>query len=256
MLNRTIAALVTAAALTACQTPPDIAQLENQNASLVQRLDQANAEIRSLKATQNNLQAEKAELSRVIGVLGQEKSSHVESSINLRGDVRAFVQQQVDGLKQFLLDSDLLDYVGGERVDRQQLDEQALLVVDLANPAPRSGVLTGVGGYFKQTGAFTVKVLRGVDKQLVVIWESQPITVAEVGAQSRSFNVSVGIEKGDFIAYQFPAGGMVGFDRGTGDSRVSDELLTLGGMLRYSELGAAGERRSYSIGVFGLLNRE
>lgn len=257
MKLKTLSAVVICSALlTACQTPPDIKKLQDQNTTLEQRLSKANSEIGTLQADKKSLENDNAELNRVISVLGQEKSSHVESSINLRSEVRQFVQMQVDALKQFLLDSDLLDYVGGELVMRPSMDAEPMLVVDLSNPAPRSGVLTGVGGYFKQTGSFTVKVMRQVGEELVVVWESQPVAVEEVGIQRLNFAISVGIQKGDFLAYAFPAGGIVGYDRGTASTRFTQKAVGLGETIRLGALDGADERRAYSVGVFGLLNRE
>jgi hypothetical protein len=240
--------------VSACQSPPNIQQLQNENNALQQQLSSSNQQVELLEADKEVLQNDMAELQRVMGVLGQEKSSRVTESTNLRGEVRQFVQLQMDSLKQFLLASDLLDYIGGETVARSKVDESPMLVVDLYNAVPRNGILTGLRGYFQRPGSLSVRVLRPVEDDLVVIWASRSIEVQEQGEQQLKFPVSVGVEKGDHLAYYFAEPGMVSFDTGTGDSRYLSSDKLVGNIVRPSSLKGANEKRAYSVGVFGLLN--
>src|SRR5690606_13496874 len=128
------------------------------------------------------------------------------------------------------------------------------LLLDLANPVPGAGRLTGVGGYFVNAGKFSVKVLRPVDNKLVVIWESQSLHVTQPGIQHIPFTVSVVVEKGDVIAYQLNENISIAFDEGTGDTRFRKESLGLGQTVSASAFGGEKRRRTYSLGVFGLLN--
>lgn len=253
-IKPTLACVAVVLPLAGCQTPPDIQALQDKNGSLQLQLEQAKGDINKLQADKVLLEQDVAELNRVISVLGQEKSSRVEESTNLRGQVRQFVQTQIDNLKQFLLAADLVDYVGGELVERASVDDEPLLVVDLMNKIPLGGSLTGVGGYFQGSGTVSVKVLRPINGNLVAVWSSQPITISERGSQRLKFPVVVGVEKGDVLGYYFSQPGMVGFDTGTGDSRYDDEDITVGSSLRQSSLNGEKARRAYSIGVFGLLN--
>jgi hypothetical protein len=240
--------------VSACQTPLNIQQLENENSALQQQLSSSNQQLELLQADKEVLQNDMTELQRVMGVLGEEKSSRVTESTNLRGEVRQFVQLQMDSLKQFLLASDLLDYIGGETVARSKVDENPLLVVDLYNAVPRNGILTGLRGHFQSPGSLSVRVLRPVEDDLVVIWASQSIEVQGQGEQQLKFPVSVGVEKGDVLAYYFAQPGMVSFDTGTGDSRYSSSDKLVGNIVRPSSLKGASDKRAYSVGVFGLLN--
>ena len=237
-----------------CQTAPDLKALQDENGSLQQQLTQADHNISTLEADKALLKQDVDELNRVVGILGQEKTSRVTESTNLRGQVRQFAQLQIDSLKQFLLASDLLDYIGGELVERSSVDEKPLLVVDLFNEVPRNGTLTGVGGYFQSVGDVSVKVLRPISGNLVVVWSSQAINVPERGVQRLNFPVSVGVEKGDVLAYYFSQPGLVGFDTGTGDARYLSEDTVVGATVKHSSLKGENDKRAYSVGVFGLLN--
>lgn len=240
--------------LAGCQAPPDVKALQDKNGALQQQLDQARGDIDKLQADKVLLEQDVAELKRVINVLGQEKSSRVEESTSLRGQVRQFVQLQIDNLKQFLLAANLVDYVGGELVERAAADDKPLLIVDLMNQVPLAGTLTGVSGYFQNTGQLSVKVLRPIGDNLVVVWSSKNIDITERGLHRMKFPVVVGVEKGDVLAYYLSAPGMVGFDTGTGDTRFEDKDILVGNAIKRSSLGGEKARRSYSIGVFGLLS--
>lgn len=240
--------------LAACQTQPNIQQMEEKNDALQAELEKANRNIEVLQTREGQLQAEVAELNRIMDVLDTEKTVRVQESSELRGQVRRFVQQHIDALKEFLVKSDLLDYVGGELVQRSHVDNESVLVVDMANPIPADGTLTGVSAHFINPGHFTVQVLRPVDEQLVVIWQSESLQAPKTGVTRVNFPVSVGVEQGDYVGYYFSAAGLVSYDRGTGDARYQDKPVALGELVKTSRLKGEDQKRAYSVGVYGLLN--
>ena len=241
------------ALLVGCQAPGNIQQLQSQNQSLSNKLNTAQKQITNLQTEQNKLRAELKEAKRVIGVIDDEKSARITESTSLRGQVRTFVQNQIDSLKAFLVNSNLLDYIGGEPVRRQKYDNRPMMLVDLKNRVPQAGVLTGVGGYFVKPTKMVVKVLRLVNDKLVVVWESRPLIISRSGLVKQNFSVSVGVEKGDIIGYHFPKLSTVSFDEGTADTRYSEENLKLGKAVNLSDLSGKHQRRAYSLGVYALL---
>lgn len=241
-------------ALGACAAPPQTQNLINENKSLQGQLVEASSRISKLETDNRLKQQEIDELSRVLGVLDTEKSSRVQESSVLRGQVRNFVQNQIDSLKDFLVLGDLLDYIGGELVERSAVEDKSLMIVDLANPIPRNGTLTGVGAHFSFPSPFIVKILRPAGDQLVVIWESKLIMVREAGPMRYDFPVTVGLEQGDYMAYYFPESTGISFDEGTSDVRYMTRDVKLGDDIRKSSLLGDSKKRAYSIGVYGLLN--
>ena len=240
--------------LAACQTQPNIKQMEDENRALEAELAKANRNIEALQTRESQLQAQVAELNRIMDVLDTEKTVRVQESSELRGQVRRFVQQNIDALKEFLVQSDLLDYVGGELVQRENVDNESLLLVDMANPIPADGTLTGVSAHFVNPGHFTVQVLRPVDDQLVVIWQSETLQAPKAGVTRVNFPVNVGVEQGDYVGYFFHAAGLVSYSRGTGDTRYQNTHVNLGEAIKVSRLKGDREKRAYSVGVYGLLN--
>lgn len=254
MIRKGLVVLACTLIVTGCQVPPNIKELNDRNQTLQGQLSKANEQITQLQAQERLLQKDIAELNRVISVLDTEKSSRVRESSQLRGQIRKFQQQQIDELKEFLVREDLLDYIGGELVERAQLEEKPLLIVDLGHPVPKNGTLTGLGGFFAKPAPFKVKVLRQVEDDLVVIWESKPITPKQPGINRIHFPVTVGVEQGDVLGYFFPTLTGVTFDTGSGDVRYLQEDLRPGGKVRRSALLGDGKKRAYSIGVYALLN--
>ncbi len=245
--------LLASLTVTACQAPPDMQQLETEKQALQVELQAAEQEISRLKSERDTLQSELNEADRVIDVMGGEKSARVKESSTLRNEVRRFVQRQIDSLKLFLVKGDLLDYVGGEQVARKKYDNRPLTLIDLQNPVPRAGVLTGAGGYFAKPTQMIVKVLRPVNEQLVVIWESQPLAINKAGKVNVSFPLTVGVEKGDVLGYYFPQLATATFDTGTADTRYTKDNLRPGSKIKASSLSGKRERRAYALGVYGLL---
>jgi outer membrane murein-binding lipoprotein Lpp len=249
-----VAVFASVLGLVACQTSPQMEELRSRNQKLEQQLSQARSEVDALAAENQSRQQTIQELKRIMAILEAEKTSRSAESTELRRQVRGFVQGQIDALRSFLVRGELLDYIGDELVVRNQIKSDPLLLVDLANPVPRNGSLTGVAAHFSQPASFRVKIFRPVEDELVVIWESALIDVQEAGPFRYQFPVSVGIERGDYLGYHFPQNTAVAFDAGTGNTRYSKRDVKLGQTIAINSLNGADEQRAYSIGVYGLLN--
>jgi len=239
--------------LSGCQTPVSTQELQRRNQSLEQQLTSAEKKIEALKSERQQLQKELEESNRVREIIGKEKSSRFNESTQLRSQVRHFVQDQIDVYKSFLVNNNLLDYVGGELVKRKQYDNRPIMLVDLQNVIPRPGVLTGIGAYFVKPTQLTVKILRKIDDKLVVVWESHPLNISKTGLIKTRFDVTVGVEKGDVLGYYFPKAATVAFDKGTGDTRYLSRNLRPGSGITPSSLDGEEQQRAYSLGVYGLL---
>lgn len=239
--------------LLSCQTSPNIQRLEMEKAEVEAELESARQQISSLESERRILAGDNAELKRVMAILDTEKSSRTQESTQLRMQVRKFTQAQIDNLKEFLVQSDLLDYIGEEIFDRTKMGAEPGVLVDFANPIPRNGSLIGVNGYFAQPTHFFVNVLRPLNDRYVVIWQSQVVEVNKLGYQRVRFPVSVGVEKGDVIAYDFPVSIGVKYDQGTGNTLMSKRSYPLGASIEAGSLKGEEERRAYSLGVIAIL---
>ena len=237
-----------------CQTTPQITQLQTKNTALESELREAQLQIQQLQRHEEQLQGQVQELEKLTDVLAVEKSSRVQESSELRVEVRKFIRQQIDDLKDFLVHGDLLDYIGSELVERSYVEATPLSLVDLAHPMPRPGLLNSVTGFFTGPTYLQVKVLRPVADSFVVIWESPSLTVSQAGENTLQLPVTVGVEPGDVIAYVFPESVNVSFDKGTGDTRYTRKDLALGDTESAASLSGANEKRAYSLGVYAILD--
>jgi len=239
--------------LSACQTPINTQELESRNQSLKTQVEVAQDKIRTLESERQQLQGALDESNRILKIIGKEKSSRFTQSTLLRSQVRQFAQDQIDVYKSFLVNNNLLDYVGGELVNRKQYDNRPIMLVDLKNTIPRPGVLTGIGAWFVKPTQMTVKVLRKIEDKLVVVWESRTLNISKTGMIKTRFKVTVGVEKGDVLGYYFPKAATVAFDKGTGNTRYLNQNLRPGSSISPSSLDGEEQQRAYSLGVYGLL---
>jgi len=236
-----------------CAATGDIKVLQDKNTQLQADLNQSLVNISSLEADKRDLIKEINGLKHVQSVLRTEKSSRVQESGRLRSQTRIFVNEEINRFRGFLKASDLLDYVGGELVRRPNVEGEQQLVVDLGNPIPRTGNLTSVGGYFAEAGSFSTVILRQIEDEFIVVWESRPFQVPDTGPSRFEFQVSVSVEAGDVLGYVFSEKVIIPFDKGTGTARYVDEIAKFGDRVRSSALRGSDEKRAYSVGVFGFL---
>ncbi len=252
-LFRSCIAAVVCVSLIACQSTPEVQQLKDENTLLKAEIKKTRQEIANVRSEHKIMAADNTELKRVMSILDTEKANRTEESAVLRAQTRRFTQATIDQLKKFLVHSNLLDYVGEELFERTKMDIEPAVLVDMANPIPRSGTLVGVHGYFAQATRFSVYVLRPVGERLVVIWQSPEIRAENIGSERIKFPVGVGIEKDDIIAYDFPESIGIKYDQGTGNTLMAKKALILGASFATSSLRGQEEQRAYSIGVTAIL---
>ena len=227
--------------------------LEDKNRDLESQLLAVDRELDRLRLDNRLLKAELSEQKRLSEILDLEKSSRKQASHDLKMLIRQYMQRELDQLKDFLLQTDILDYVGSEQIARTEFDAAPAALVDLANPVPRRGTLTGFSAVLAAPTKVSVAVLRPLNGRYVVVWKSQEFEVNETGAIRLSFPVSIGVEQGDVLAYEFSESVEVSFDRGTGDTRLFSKRFSLGDFISLADLKQKKEKRAYSLGVFAIL---
>jgi len=254
-MRSVISIILCSTILVGCGSTSNKNDLQEVVTNLESQLSVAKTENNKLQNENSLLQFNLVKLNRVVSALDTEKTSRVKESSVLRHRVRKFVQNEITGLKSFLVEGGLLDYIGGELVQRGSTEDSPMTIVDLNNSINSSGVLTSVGAYVIKPTTVTVKVLRYIESNLVVVWESNPIQMNLIGPNRHQFVNSVSVEKNDVVAYEFSKNVGVGFSEGTADSRYSMSPLRLGDSIHVSSLLGAQKKRAYSIGVYGLLNQ-
>jgi len=185
--------------------------------------------------------------------LEKEKTAQAEETSIVRREARVFVQEQMGTLREFSENKELLDYVGGEPINRTEIGGENLLLVDMKNLIQTSGTLLGGKVFAKSKTNLSFCILRPQGNNLVVLWISKPATVPKGGLFRVTFDVPVAAEKGDLIGL-FSSGKLqIPFDYGTGDTRTIVGPVTVGKVIPIDDL-EDGEKRTYSFGVSGFLD--
>jgi hypothetical protein len=249
MLRYPLMLLVVPVLLTGCASTQ---QLKHERDVLAAELSVERDRVAQLKEEKRNLEERVASLEGIGNVLQKEKARRVEDAIGVRREVRGFVKAQVDALSAFSQRAQLLDYLGGEIIERSMTDGQNVLLVDDRNiiPAPA----TGLGGRFLSKGRMPCHfcVLRGQDQTLAVVWMSGLFNAPGAGVHDVDFKIPVGVEKGDRIGLLAPAECLVPFDEGTGKTIVFPGPVRPGQRIDSSKTGKPSTR-TYSFGIIGFL---
>ncbi len=222
-----------------------------QNIQILQQENQdLKARLRTAKTRNQELQHQVEECRALSETLAKEKKAKEEDITSLREITRAFLKSQFDALTAFSRHDELMDYVGGELIERARKDGKNLTVVNLA-PLGRNCVVYCVKGLFDPGTKVKLKLFRPTDQGLLCIWESPVLVAAASGVQKLDLDTPLNALKGDVIGFYFPDKPGTPYDLATGSFRVFTGEIKLG-----KPLPAAGQadHRNYSIGISGLLD--
>ena len=240
--------------LAGCSTASKkVALLEQQNLSLSTDLQATRDTVARLEKENAGLSTELEKQVSITETLGKEKAVRIKESGTLRQDTRTFLKAQISALREFSQKSDFLDYIGGELINREKSEEQGLTLVDMKNNIHSSGSLLGTWGYFTSPCSYVVNILRKANDEWLVVWQAGPFTVEGTGIQRFGFDIPVSVEQGDMVAYTFQGAVGVPHSSGTGDTLYTDKRFKVGGKVPAPDLYGKSEKRTYSIGVVGIL---
>ncbi len=240
--------------LTGCVgTPEKMKMLEEQNLALTTDLTATKGRVADLEKDKANLEARVDDLTKIAAALEKEKGVREEEAGKLRQDVRSFLKDQISTLRTFSKNQSFLDYVGGELMTRLEQEGENLTLIDLNHRIPSGGSLIGTWGYFTAPCSYQVFVMRKVEEGWFAVWQAGPFQVTQPGLNKMEFQVPFSVAEGDTVAYAFEGPVAVPYNRGTGETLYTEEKVTMGGRFMIADLDGKDDRRTYSIGVVGLL---
>ena len=210
-MKKVIFTLLILLILTACKSsiPEKIQLLEQQNKDLNVSLQTTQNYVTELEKQNTDLAASLDVQNNISNALGKEKEAHVKKSLNLQQNIRSFLKSQMSIFREFSQNSDLLDYIGGELIERKKLEDKDLALVDLRNRIPSGGTLLGTCGYFSSPCRYLINILRKANDEWFVVWQAGPFDVSGTQKQTFDFRVPVSVEKGDVVAYAFQGSGNI-----------------------------------------------
>lgn len=245
--------IIGATLLSGCKsTDPKLA---SENNRLRQQVDQQIQRIHELTEGKALLAQQNEDLRRKNGVLQSEKGDVVGDLSTLRSQVRRSVVEQISDLKGFLSKSELLDYIGAEIIPRNNIEARSITLIDAEHPIPYSGSINALGAYVVKPTKVKLQILRPTDNNTYIsVWDSPLISLDIIGENTVNFSASIGIKKGDVIAYYFPENVGVGYDSGIGSMLHTSKPIDNSGDIRVNKLKPFKNGRNYAIGVYALLD--
>jgi len=216
------------------------------------RVSQLRQEIKDADSRREAAERDLAGQKEIEQTLRREKQALTEDGAVVRREARSFVKAQMQVLRDFSENKAILDYVGGELIPREHGGGKTLLLVDLQNPLPSTGILLGGKLLANDKTDVSFCILRPQGKNLVVVWMSELTAIPKTGISVVTFNTPVTAEKGDLIGLYSPADVQVPFSRGTGDTRTLEGPIKVGQVVPVEALNQDGSRM-YSFGVAGFL---
>ncbi len=238
---------------TGCATDTQLTQLKKDNSVLSAQLNTANNDINKLKREKETLQQEIDYLDEVKSVLGREKEARITQSRATVSEVQGFVRSQVKALSLFSKSEGILDYTGGELLDRSKLSGKNQLLVDLKHPVSADGSVMGGRVYARHAGIVSFCVLRPAGSGYVVVWKSKDFSAIGSGAERFTFGTMISVKSGDIPALYCPGIVPVPFDEGTGKTGVRSGKVKPNSSISNSDLSTSGNR-TYSFGIEGLIH--
>lgn len=223
------------------------------SAALQQRIQMLEGQLAVEKAEKEDLQTQLQTLREITHTLEKEKGVRVEETAAVRSQIRSFVQLQVETLRDFSQNTELMDYVGAEILSRSKTGGNNLLLVDLQNSFKENTTVISGRLYGKSDTKAVFCLLRPQGDTLDVIWMSKVFNIPTEGVFKVSFDTPVTAKMNDIIGLYCP--GVVGipYDIGTGDTRSIQGPVDTGMKIRIDSLDGK-QKRAYSFGINGFFN--
>ena len=224
----------------------DLAAARERAAELETVIQQKEQEIERLRDENQVLEDSRVSLDR-------EKTIRIEQAREIRGIARRFIRAQTSALRLFSENPALLDYLGGEPIDRSRHEEgKSVLIIDLARPLPSAAMIFSGQIYQRVPLPFFFCLIRAQNQDYSVVWMSQEFNPAEPGFSTVSFEAGITAQKGDFLAVYCPRGVGMPYDELGGRCAVIKGSIGVGQAVS-SKTFADPTTRGYSFGVLGFL---
>ena len=247
--------LLFAVLVSGCATPDQqTLQLQTENQELKRDVEEKNAQIKSLVDQNANLEADLAYCDKRSGVLEKEKTSRIDEANAIRKGVREFTDQVMSSMQTYFQRAEIVDYVGSELFARASVDTlKNILLVDLKNPIKVNGTVIGGRAYVTAPTRVQFCLIRQDEGKgkFVVVSLTPPVTAADAGMQSWTFDVPMSAKEGDLIGVFLPDDANIPYDDAdTGQVVAVPGPVKINAAVALSA-GGAKNKRAYSFGVVG-----
>jgi hypothetical protein len=232
----------------------DAQQMADENKGLRQELQANERTIQGLNREKDRLTEDLAYSTHRNDILEKEKTARIDEASQTRKGVREFTDQVMNSLQTYFQKAEVVDYIGGELIARDNVDTtKNMLLVDLGNPLRADGTVIGARAYLTGPSRLQFCLLRADESnsKFTIVSITPPIIAADSGSQSWSFEVPMAGQKGDLIGVYMPDDVSIPYDDAdTGHVVWAPGPAKLNSAVTV-KVGSARNKRAYSFGVVG-----
>lgn len=221
---------------------PEVQQLRQQLRQLEERV--ADQEMENAR-----LKSELAEYQELSATLEDEKDAKNIKLMAIKSKTRMFIKEGFDSLNHFSKNRELMDYIGGELIERKKKEGENIAILYM-EPLPSDSVISIVQGLFDTGTQVAPLLFREKEGELICIWQGKLIEVLSPGESVLELDTPLHAAAGDRFGFYFPGKAGIPFNSKTGNYSIIYGKVELGE--RVSGKLSAGNR-NYSIGVAGFL---
>ncbi|NLE57248.1 MAG: hypothetical protein GX616_02730 [Planctomycetes bacterium] len=241
--------MVVVVLLTGCAS---FREMKTQRDVLAARLTVTEDRVQSLEKDKAGLQRQVDHLSGMTNVLEREKTERIKETTDVRGEVRGYIRDQVENLREFSQARQLMDYIGSEILERAAIEGEGVLLLDVKHRLPADAILLGARLFARAPTRVAVCIARPHDKGYIVVWRSNDFPVEASGAIDLTFDTPIAAQMGDLIGLYTASTVQVPSDIATGDVRPV-RLNPAPGKLIEKHALPRNTGRTCSFGVVGFL---
>lgn len=221
---------------------PEVQQLQKQVRDL-------KADVSAREAENSRIQGELNSCTSLATTLKTERQERHKDLTSLKAETRAYIKAEFDTLRNFSKNSVLLDYMGGELIERKHKSGSNTTVLNLQK-VDTDAVLYGVEGYFDPGSIVVPQLFRKKGEYMFCIWQGPLLEVVDSGVSFFDLDTPLNIQKGDYVGFYFPEKVAVSYDERTGNYVTFSGKIDLGEAVPSS---FSTENRNYSVGVRGFI---
>ena len=225
--------------LTGCADPEG---LRNQ-------IKELNNEISEMLVIKEELTSKLNSCNKLTSDLTQEKEERHKNLTSLKAKTRRFIKEEYNFLGAFSKSEELMDYKGGELIERTERGGSDLTILNMT-PLPLNSVIYSIDGFFYQETTFSPQLFRLIEEEWICVWQGPYIHVQAPGLITFPLETPLNAVKGDIFGFYFPDDVAVSFSERTGTHTTFSGKVDMG---EEAPSRFKATNRSYSIGISGFI---
>ncbi|MGA1847224.1 hypothetical protein [Deferribacter abyssi] len=183
-------------------------------------------------------------------LLSEEKKFSYLELTKLRNELRDFLRNQLISIDKLSNKTILMDYTGGEIIERSKFDKSAKLIVFKSKMFKDGDEIRGIKGYFVKNGKIQLKIFKRLDKDIYVCVGNSEVFSVNKGKHYLELKSKLLLDDNTIIGFYFPEGINVFYSKNAENFCIVHSDILLGDKLKLSN----DKCYTFSLGVMGYFN--